>query len=157
VVVPRVNDAHSTDRFGGAVAGLARAGLDLPPEHKIATNVKEDIESAVTELLRGDERPTAFIALWTDLALRADQAAQRAGLEYGRDYEVVGWCVAEQYESRWAALFRGRQVPPAVTWSIKTMAQTAIARLDERRANPKAPPLRVKIPMTLRVGAPDGA
>jgi LacI family transcriptional regulator len=153
VVVPRVNDAHSTDRFGGAVAGLARAGLDLPPRFKVVASAKEEIEPAVTGLLRAEKRPTAFIALWTDLAFRVDQAAQRAGLEYGRDYEVVGWCVEEQYESRWAALFRDRPVPPAVTWSIRTMAETAIARLDERRANPKAPPLRVKIPMTLRLEA----
>jgi DNA-binding LacI/PurR family transcriptional regulator len=153
VIVPRVNDAHSTDRFGGAVAGLARAGLELPARYKVIAETKEELAPAVTELLRGSEPPTAFISLWTDLAYRADQAAQQADLKYGSDYEVVGWCVEEQYESRWAALFPGRPVPPAITWSIKTMAETAITRINERRANPSSPPLRVKIPTNLRLEA----
>ena len=153
VIVPRVSDAHSTDRFGGAVAGLARAGLELPPELMLLSDKKETVRPGLVKMLERSDRPTAFIALWTGMALEVVETAREMGMEYGRDYEVVGWSVEEVYDELWAAHFDDHPVPPAITWSMKTMARTAITRLTDRRADPSAPALRMKIPVTLRPGS----
>jgi DNA-binding LacI/PurR family transcriptional regulator len=148
-VGPRITDAHSADRYGGSVAGLARAGLDLTPDRRIITS-DEQARRKIREVLSRSDRPTAFIALWSGLAIETVRVARDLGLEYGKDYEVVGWSVEELYEDQYVAGFEGGPVPPAITWSMRTMAETAITRLAERRANPNAPVLRVKIPTTLR-------
>jgi DNA-binding LacI/PurR family transcriptional regulator len=144
-------DAHGLDRLGGAITGLARLGLELTPEMRLLCG-KDEAEDRLRELLAGDDRPTAFICLWAEIGLRVARAAERAGLRRGRDYDLVGWCVEELYDEQWSAHFPEGEAPPVVCWSMRTMAETAIARLEERRANPSLPALRVKVPTTLRVG-----
>lgn len=148
-VGPRVTDAHSADRYGGSVAGLARVGLDLPPHRRIITSDQE-ARTKLREALSGRDRPTAIIALWTGLAIATVRVARDLGLNYGKDYELVGWCVEELYEDQYVTAFEGGPVPPAITWSMRTMAETAMTRLAERRVTPNAPVLRVKIPTNLR-------
>jgi LacI family transcriptional regulator len=143
-------DAHGVDRLGGAVTGLARLGLELTPEMRILCG-KEDAGGLLEAVFKRKDRPTAFICMWTDMGLRVARAAEKAGLRRGRDYDLVGWCVTELYEQQWESQFPKGEAPPTVSWSMRTMAETAIARLEERRANPSLPALRVKVPTTLRV------
>ncbi len=149
-VGPQVTDAHSADRYGGSVAGLARAGLELPAELRVITG-DQGARGKIREVLARPDRPTGFIALWTGLAIETVRVARDLGLEYGKDYEMVGWCVEELYEDQYCAGFDGGAAAPAITWSMRTMAETAMTRLAERRENPHMPALRVKVPTTLRV------
>jgi hypothetical protein len=64
---------------------------------------------------------------------------------------MVGWCPDELYDLDFAPAFRGHEAPPAVSWSIRTMAEAALSRLAERRANPGLPALLVKVPVRLRL------
>jgi len=153
VVVPRIGDAHSTDRFGGAAAGLAAAGLDLPAELRVTVASAAEAPAAVAGLLSGRDRPTGFIVLWSELAGALGGAARAAGLVHGRDYELVGWTPEELYASEYAPRFSGGPVPPAVTWSIAGMAEAALSRLAERRQNPGTAALRVKVPVRLRMNS----
>jgi len=41
-------------------------------------------------------------------------------------------------------------VPPAVTWSVATMAEIAVARLEERRTRRDLPTIHLRIPTRLR-------
>jgi DNA-binding LacI/PurR family transcriptional regulator len=143
-------EPHSRDRLGGAVAGLLSLGLDLPPEMRIPATVADQSQRA-HELMSGPKPPEGIIALWLEFALELKRAADARGMVLGRDYELVGWCAEELYEHRWLPHFAGRPVAPAVSWSIATMAQTAVARMNERRENPKLAPLRVKVPTQLRL------
>jgi hypothetical protein len=91
------------------------------------------------------------IALWHNLALAVKRAADELGLRLGRDLHLVGWCAEEAVEEVYRPVFGQEPLPPLVTWSVRTMAETVVARLSERRENPELPALRVKVPVTLRV------
>ncbi|MHC4917592.1 MAG: hypothetical protein ACYTGB_19120, partial [Planctomycetota bacterium] len=91
--------------------------------------------------------------LWRDRALTLARAARELGLKIGRDLHLVGWCLEERYAEAWVPEFEGEPVAPAVTWSARTLGETAMARLAERRENPDLPALRVKIPVSLRLKA----
>jgi LacI family transcriptional regulator len=144
-------NAHTLDRLGGALSGLCVEGLALDP--LVATDQSNGVSRA-RELLSRRDRPEAILALWLGDALAVARAAADLGLEVGRDFQMVGWCPEELYESSYVPGFRPGAVPPAVTWSIRTMAETAVARMAERRDNPGLPALRVKVPVRLRL--PDG-
>ncbi len=147
--------SHYRDRFGGAVVGIASEGCDLVPELLVAT--EGDMEEAAKvkaarDLLSRPDRPDGIISLWRDKAMAVKQAGDELGLELGRDYHLVGWCPEELYETHWRAQFDGEKPAPAICWSIRTMAEIALSRLAERRANPELPPLRVCVPTWLRLG-----
>jgi LacI family transcriptional regulator len=149
---PPITEAHSQDRFGGVAAGLARAGIALAPELCVATG-EAQAKARARELLSRGDRPAAVIALWGGLAAAVAGAATELGLAPGRDLELVGWSMEETYETAYRPLFKGSRVPPTVTWSVRTMAEAAFARLAERRLNPGLPALRVRIPMRLKLEA----
>ena len=71
----------------------------------------------------------------------------------GRDFELVGWCAEEIYDSTFLPAMGG--MPPAATvvWSADTMAEGAIGRLMERRNDPTRPPLRLNVATRLRLPA----
>jgi LacI family transcriptional regulator len=141
-------NAHAMDRLGGALAALCVEGLAL--ETLVATDRANDLERA-RELLSRRPLPEAILALWQSDALALARAAAELGLEPGRDFRMVGWCPEELYAAQYAPGFTAGAVPPpTVTWSIRTMADTAVARLAERRENPALPALRVKVPVRLR-------
>jgi DNA-binding LacI/PurR family transcriptional regulator len=147
---PLGTEPHSRDRLGGTVAGLLSLGLDLPPEMRVGVSVS-DHRQRVGELFAGRTPPEGIIAPWLELAISVKRAGEERGMALGRDYELVGWCAEELYEHRWLPHFGEGPVAPAISWSIATMAETAVARMNERRENPKLAPLRVKIPTRLRV------
>ncbi len=147
---PLGTEPHSRDRLGGTVAGLLSLGLDLSPEMRCDADNKNHRERAAA-LMAGRRPPEAVIAPWLELALSVKGAGDRRGLRLGRDYELVGWCAEELYEHRWLPHFGRGPVAPAISWSIATMAETAVARMNERRENPRLAPLRVKVPTRLRI------
>jgi hypothetical protein len=73
------------------------------------------------------------------------------GLKLGKDLDVVGWGAAEALETNYGAALRNSAALHIVTWRIRDMAEAVMSRLAERRQNPDAPALRVKVPVTLRV------
>jgi DNA-binding LacI/PurR family transcriptional regulator len=144
------DNVHAVDRFSGAAAGLDRAGLALAPELRVNTGGGE-IKSKALELLSRADRPDGVIALWSETALAVASAARELELELGRDLDLVGWSVEELYESLYRPGFNGAPAAPAVTWSAAAMADAAVARLAERRTNPRLPALRIKVPVRLRL------
>jgi LacI family transcriptional regulator len=140
---------HSRARFGGAMAALAAAGVELPPERRIHANDANAREKA-RELLSGPDRPTAILSLWRgeSLLLAAEAAAQ--GLVLGRDLDIVGWSTAEDYADYRRSAAEHGPVPPVVTWSVEHMARMAMSRLAERRRDPELPPVRISVPVELR-------
>ena len=147
---PVSESIHSMTRFGGATSGLRRSGLELPPELQADTAGGPGFEAARALLSRPD-RPTGLLALWRDMALDAAKAARELGLALGKDLELVGWCPEELYDQDFAERFRDQPVPAAVVWSIATLAETAVTRLTERRANPQLPPIGITVQTRLRL------
>ena len=145
---PISESAHSLGRFAGTVAGLAKAGLELAPDLRVETDESRAPEAARALLSRPD-RPDAVVALWAYLSQTVARTARELGLLLGRDFGMVGWAMQELYESTFRPRFLDDLVPPTVVWSVADMAETALSRLVERRANPNLPPLRINVPVRL--------
>jgi DNA-binding LacI/PurR family transcriptional regulator len=143
---------HTKARFGGAVAALAGAGLRLPEELIVETLPGGDAEGA-RRLLSGAERPSAVLALGSRyLSPILMQAAGALGLRAEDVPEVVGWCPEELYARDFRPPFGAGPVPAAVVWSIEAMAEVAVRRLEDRRANPGLPVIQMAVPARLRPG-----
>jgi len=139
---------HRLDRFAGVAAGFFEARREMDVSLRVEANRANGLDKARGLLSRSD-RPDAVIALWSHLALDVKRAADELGLILGRDFEMVGWSVAENYAAYFRPAFGAGPVPPAVTWSARTMAESALARLMERRAHPDLEPITVRIPTKL--------
>ena len=151
--IGRVRDeVHCMARLGGAVAALLAAGRSLSPDLLFATPTDTAAPAAVQAMLAGKARPDGVIALWSGLTHAVHAGAQQAGLRVGRDLHLVGWSPDELYESSYVPGFAGGPVAPAIAWNIRTMAQTTVARMAERRTNPTLPTLQMKVPVRLRLG-----
>jgi DNA-binding LacI/PurR family transcriptional regulator len=148
---PVGQSSFSRERLGGAAAALAAAGLELPAAGRTDT-AGADLERAALKLLSGRRRPTAVLALWTDVALALAAAARKLKLVLGRDLDMVGWAVEERYDLYVPAFGEG-VVPPMVTWKVADLARTAVARLAERRADPELPAMRINVATRLRMGS----
>jgi len=155
---PVGRNAHSRERFGGAAAALAEARRTLTPElcfdawDRVEEGTRPgfpDWAAAARRILNSPARPDGVIALWGPLGRALKRVADELGLVVGRDFKMVGWSMEETYE-QFAALFAGGEVPPAVTWRVKTMAQIGVKRLAERRSDRSTPPLRINVPTRLR-------
>ena len=148
-------DALVLDRLGGALAALASAEPRVEPELlRLASS--DDLEAAALRMLSRAKRPEAVIALWQGYAAAVKRAADRLGLRLGRDLELVGWSLEEEYGDTYSRSFGDGPVPATVTWSVRTMAATAVSRLAERREAPKLPALQIKIPVQLRPASDAG-
>jgi LacI family transcriptional regulator len=146
---PTVRTGHSLARLAGASAALWRSGLEMSPDLKVETN-DATVVPRTRELLSRPDRPAAVLVLWRDVAVRVAAVARELGLAPGRDFEMVSLCVAEQYQRDYRPAF-GAWVPPAVTWSTRTMADMAISRLAERRSHPEMEVVRILMPVRLRL------
>ncbi|HOX05524.1 MAG TPA: GntR family transcriptional regulator [Planctomycetota bacterium] len=146
---PDDRSTHELDRFGGFAAGLFGENAMLNPE-LVFSCPEGGVLEAARRLLSGRGRPEAVVALWSIYATAIKQVADEAGLVLGRDLQMVGWCAEELYDRDYAPGFAGGQVAPAVTWSLRAMADSAMAVLTERWAHPELPPLRVRVPARLR-------
>jgi DNA-binding LacI/PurR family transcriptional regulator len=150
---PRGKHPQIAERFAGAVAGLARAGLEISPELRFDNDAPghEELIEPARRMLSGPDRPKAILALWQPQCQALAMAARMLGLVPGKDFDMVGWSTTETLSRTYAPLFAGGEVPPAVAWSVREMAETALARLEERRAKPAAPPITLQIPARLVV------
>jgi len=146
---PISESAQGAERFGGAVAGLALAGLRIEPE-LLADTARAGALEAAREMLSRPERPTAALGLWHESAAALHRAARERGMVPGRDLEIVGWSPEEQYERVYRPLFGGDGPPATMVWSAAELGRAAVRRLSERRAEPKLRPVLIKIPVTLR-------
>jgi DNA-binding LacI/PurR family transcriptional regulator len=146
----RTGEHLVVERYAGATAGLAREGLGLVRE-AAAINSEEHMERAARELLAGPDRPTAIFALWQTATAGLARAARDMGLTLGEDFEMVGWANREEYGSL-RNLFESGRVPAAVIWKVEDMAETALTRLEERRAHPEMRPIQLRIPTELDAG-----
>jgi len=138
---------HRADRYGGAAAAMDEAGREFAVRVAVG---KQDEDQRARELLSGSDRPDGVIALWASRSQAVGRAARSVGLGLGKDVQLVGWCAEELYGRDYLEDF-GEAVPAVVSFSIRTMAATAVARLSARRDNPKLPALRVKVPVRIRL------
>ncbi len=159
---PRGEHAQIAERFAGAVAGLARSGFGLSAEMRFdedASGQEELVESA-RRMLSTSDRPRAVLALWQPHCQALAVAARQLGLVPGGDFDMVGWSTLETVGRTYAPLFAGGAVPPVVAWSTRTMAETALVRLEERRSRPSAPAMTLLVPAQLvldgQIDAPAG-
>jgi DNA-binding LacI/PurR family transcriptional regulator/biotin operon repressor len=146
---------QSRERFGGAMAALASAGLDIPAGLRAVGDGDGD-EQVARRLLDRRDRPTAVLALWRLRAVTMAQVARSLGLTLGRDLDVVGWCTEEDYATGYRPFFDGGPVPPAVTWPVREAAEAAMLRLIERRINPGIATVQIRIPTRLKMGEAGG-
>lgn len=138
------------ERFSGAHAALLPKGLAFARQIEAPLGEPEAARKAAVALLRGKNRPTAVLALWQDMSRAVARAAAELRLSIGQDFEMVGWCTEEEYASFYVPLFPTGAAPPAVVWSIARMADAAVARLKQRRAEPELAPLFLRVPTRLR-------
>jgi hypothetical protein len=80
--------------------------------------------------------------------------AQRLGLRLHQDYDLVGWSTAEDHAFNDAGYFPAGQLPPTVVWSVCEMAEAAADRLQQRRDQPQAPLLQLRLPVRLLAADP---
>ncbi len=140
------------ERFGGAAAALAARELEIPPALRQQLDNPESPEGVrrAREILSRPDRPTAVLTLWQGTTAAMVKAARELDLVPMRDFEMVGWSTEAGYETGFLPLFAGGPVPPAVVWSVETLARTAVARLSERRQDAGLPVIKLKVPTRLR-------
>ena len=148
------SDPQIPERLGGALGGLARAGLDLPPDLRLVAPIghPEEARQKVKDFLSRADRPTAVLALWQDMTEALVGAARDLGLRPGKDIEFVGWCTLEQHEAGYPARLGLPPDQPMVVWSVVEMTEMAMARLAERRAHPRLPYSALQVPVRLVAG-----
>lgn len=141
---------HGRARYGGARAALAAQEKGFSHEITVDLDSTELLERA-EGLLEGARRPDGVLAMWRPPAAAVTAAARRLDLEIGQDVHMVGWAAEEVYEEGFLPLFEGRGASPAVVWSARTMAESALSRLAERRAKLNLPTIRMTVPTRLRL------
>ncbi len=147
-----IDNAQILERYSGAAAAMKELGRPFTTEVTAPLGDQAAAIAAARNLLKRKKRPKAILALWQDMSTAIAKAASELGLVVGRDFEMVGWSTEEQYDSGFAPLFPTGNRPAAITWSIWRMADAAVARLKQRRAERKLQALVLRIPTTLRSG-----
>ena len=146
-VGPARGNAHSRERYAGARAALADAGMDFAPGF-VAEVPHGDIgkaAAAVSAMLSESERPDGLVCMWLESALGAARALRAAGMEPGREVEIAAWATEREYRDMLAPEFIGGTVPATVVWRPEEMAAMALERLDARASNPFGPPVRLDV------------
>lgn len=151
---PRNAPITVLERYAGAVAGLARAGLTFDPSLIIHVPTRDRAAeiALAKQLLSRSDRPTAVLALWQGVGLAMAQAAREMGLVIGRDLDLVGWSLQEVANPRELLDAAGAgSLLATVTWSTTEMADLCLTRLMQRRESPNLPVSLTRVPVTLRV------
>lgn len=147
---PLTRDGHSLARHAGAAAAFRHAGCAWPAALVVETD-DGTLAARTAALLRRSPRPEGLLVLWRDVAVAVAATARELGLRLGTDLALVGWCPQEQWRRDYAPGFDGPP-PPSVTWSLRTMARLALARLGERRAHAQLEAVSLQVPMRLVTG-----
>lgn len=153
-LTPRGAPISILERYAGAVAGLARAGLSFDPADVVYVPPRDkDAEvAAIERLLTRSNRPTAVLAPWQGIGLVVAQVARALGLVIGKDMDLVGWSLQESANPRELLDAAGADSTLAtVTWSTSEMADLCLTRLMQRRATPGLPCSMTRVPVCLRV------
>ena len=135
------------ERYSGCIGTLAQTGLT--PACIVRVADEREAEQKAVELLSRADRPTGIVAPWRHVAAGVLRAVRRLNLTLGKDLDMVGWCTRERFPSDWIEALAGGPVPPAAVWSVEEAARTTIARLEQRRSNPKLPTIHLRIPVRL--------
>lgn len=137
---------RSRERLAGALATLETAGIAIPTERIVTTNLLADGGfQAMQRLLEGPAHPQAVFAFNDLVALGAMRAAREQGLALPDDLSVIGYDDIEL----------GRYLSPALTTihqPIYELGATAIAQLIDRleRQRPLAPTQRLAPRLVIR-------
>jgi len=150
-----IDNHHARARFGGAAAALAAASRRFAREEHCPLS-EEAFAAAAARIFSGPEPADGVIAFWRQAYGPMVRSARAAGLEPGQRLKAVCWCPEEILAESYAELFDGAAPPPAVTWSIRSMAELALERLAERRRSPMLPPSSTRLPVQLLTGLPAG-
>ncbi|MHC4917893.1 MAG: substrate-binding domain-containing protein [Planctomycetota bacterium] len=140
---------HRRERRAGALLALQEAGLDVARAAEVAPR-SGDLYRAARKLLAGWKRPTGVLALWRRAGIALREVALEMGLVPGRDLDVVTWGTEEEFATE------GKRSPESgglatVLWSMRSMAETALARLAAQRESPGLPAARTGIPTRLAI------
>lgn len=146
---PLRNTLNSRRRFLGAVEMLLREGLELDEEGWRTDGASGP--SSPREYLLKKDRPRAVLALWSTAAISLARSALELGLKLGKDIDIVGWCLDDHYDTKYAAACPElARDCAAVTWSMSDVGRSIFARIQERRRTPDLPTARILLPMKLR-------
>jgi LacI family transcriptional regulator len=140
---------HSRERYAGAVAALAAAGLRFADSMLIETE-REGASGKALELLGRTDRPDGVLAFSPGALAGLWEAVKQLGIKPEAELKTVGWVVEECYAIEHLPIFAGGPVPPAVVWKASSMAERALALLAERRAGRAGEPVRVCVPTRLK-------
>jgi hypothetical protein len=91
------------------------------------------------------------LALWRRAGVALREVALEMGLALGRDLDVVTWSTEEDFAADGRRARNGSGGLPAVLWSMRSMAETALARLAAQRETPDLPAVRTGIPTRLAI------
>ncbi|MCZ7649549.1 MAG: GntR family transcriptional regulator [Planctomycetota bacterium] len=150
---PRVGFAHYRERYAGALAGLAEAGIEPAPENLAVLPSHDDAEAAATWVREAfarpaNRRPTGLLCMWQALGHAVLEALRACGIKPGRDVELVGWATEREYRERWAPAFLDSgagTVPATIVWRPEDLARLTLSRLKARAADPRLPACRIDV------------
>ncbi len=148
---------HRRERRAGALLALQGAGLEIARAEEVDPQA-DDVYGAARKLLSGWKRPTGVLALWRRAGIALREVALEMGLTIGRDLDIVTWGTEEDFAAESGRARNGSGGLPAVLWSMRSMAETAMVRLAAQRETPDLPAVRTSIPTRLAIPdeAPDG-
>ena len=143
----------SLERFSGALGTLAASGIDIPADLRVNApfGTPEDLLPAAREWLSRSDRPIGILALWQSSCHALIIAARELNLKLGRDLDIVGWSTLEDYPDLPSSELAPHEIPPMIVWSVRELAEAAVARLLERRAQPDLPVVVTRLPVSLRL------
>ncbi len=120
---------RSRERLAGVESALADAGMMLPAERVLATDLlMESGYRAMTRVLSGERRPEAVFAFNDLAAIGAIRAAADHGLAVPADISIIGYDDVEISRYLTPALTTVRQPIPALG---QTAATVLLDRLDK--------------------------
>jgi DNA-binding LacI/PurR family transcriptional regulator len=140
---------HSRERFAGASACLRAAGLKIKTENCLELPAQVNLQ-AVTELLSRKDRPDGILALGLNNAALIKEAADKQGLEIGRDFQLISWVAEECYQQHYRPIFGPDTPAPAIVWSTATMVERALSLLTEITEGPTREQVRISVPTRLK-------
>jgi DNA-binding LacI/PurR family transcriptional regulator len=135
------------ERFAGASACARAGGCPIPGKHVIEDAQDRD---ALAKLLSDSGRPEALLVFGMEFAKLLVSVASQLGIRIGKDLQVIGWTVEENYVDVYQNVFFGMRPPDAIVWSARQMADIAVARLRERQRGKAGGVVRISIPTRLR-------
>lgn len=141
---------HARERFAGVRDGIAFRNRPFKGSWKIKSS-DEQMKAKLTKVLKEKDRPEAIISFGSGISKIVKEVADSLKLKIGKDLHVMGWCVNEYYREEHKEVFHDCPTPPAMVWKASDMAMFAIERLMSLHDNMHQPPVRINIPVKLKL------